>query len=159
MRKTILVLGAIACAIPVIAFATEPADDPRPNSHFAHCEGQGEAERCSMDFNTDKEGDDENKDRITHLNIYSKCAPVPVRPKGFWPNVPVSKGHFKVVARDPEDQVTDFTGEKLKYDIEGRFVTPTKAVGTYNIDSPSSNCKDRDRKFEAKRVDKARRTF
>lgn len=132
MRKTILTLGAVACAVPALALA---AADPKPNSHFSYKTPNGSV---PLDFNTNKAGD-----KITGLSMYARCSAVPPK-KGVFPPVAVNNGRFS-----KEGTIENVIGEKIDYEVQGKFKKPKKAVGTYKL--TKKGCNDKERDFVAKR--------
>lgn len=138
MRKTLLSLVAVACAIPAVALA---AADPKPDSAFAYCTGSGEDRRCPLTFETNKAGN-----KIKELSIYDKCSPVPIKSKtGGFPPIEVNNGKFS-----DEGTVENFVGDKIKYKISGKFTRPKKAVGEYRL--TTRDCNDKVQEFVAKRI-------
>lgn len=137
MKRTLLILVAIACVVPAIAFA---AADPKPNSHFIYCKA---GNNCPLDFNTSKSGS-----KITTLSMYSKCSPVPVGKKGFFPPVAVNNGKFS-----KEGTIENVIGDKVTYEFQGKFKKPKKAVGTFRL--TTNKCSDSAHDFVAKRDGKA----
>ena len=135
MRKTLLALAAVACAIPAIALA---AADPKPNSAFAWCQKD---DRCPLTFETNKAGN-----KIKELSIYDKCSQVPIKSKtGGFPPIAVNNGKFS-----DEGTVENFIGDKIKYKITGKFTRPKKAVGEYRL--TTKDCNDKVQEFVAKRT-------
>jgi hypothetical protein len=136
MRKLVLALVAVACAVPALAFAALPKKD----SAFAYCETQNS---CPLGFETSKTGR-----RIKELRMYNKCARVPVR-EGY-PRIRVKDtGRFR-----KSGTVTDMVGAELTFTIKGRFRKPGKAVGTFEIDSVQRRreCNADPERFVAKRT-------
>jgi hypothetical protein len=134
MRKTILGLAAVACVVPALAFAADPA----PNSSFRYCESN-DSNNCPFTFKTNRNGT-----KLKKITAYNKCAPVPV-PDGY-PKIPVNnEGKFS-----KSGTVTDVIGEKLQFKFQGKFKKPGKAVGTYDIDRQGCNAQPKE--FVAKRV-------
>jgi hypothetical protein len=133
MRKIILTLGAVACAVPALALA---AADPKPNSHFSYCKV---GNNCPVTFNTNKAGT-----KIKALNMYDKCSRVPVGDKGVFPAVRVNNGKFS-----KEGTIENVTGEKVTWEFKGKFKKPKKAVGTYKL--TTKDCTDSAHDFVAKR--------
>lgn len=132
MRRALLLLAALAVAVPALALAATPAK----NSAFRYCT---ERDLCPLKFETDRRAR-----YVKDIRLYPKCAPVPTR----WPRIRVRRGAF---AR--EGTIRDVNGTKLTYSIEGEFRTRRKAVGTYEVDA--RDCKDRRRKFTARRYGRA----
>ena len=137
MRKALVAFGAVACVVPALAFA---AADPKPDSHFTYCKTQ---QNCPLDFSTSKTGT-----KIKHLSAFSKCAPIPVGKKGFYPPIAVNNGKFS-----KEGSIDNVLGEKVNYEFEGKFKKPKKAVGTYKL--TTKDCNDSEHDFVAKRDGKA----
>jgi hypothetical protein len=137
MQKTLITLGAIACALPALAFAAHPAKD----SNFAWCPKENQ---CPMTFNTNEKGT-----KIINMSLYTKCAPVPPR-DGYWPTMKVNdKGKFS-----KEGSFADVTMQTIEFTIKGKFVRKKKAVGTFDVDSfgrGGDRCNDKEREFVAKR--------
>ena len=134
MRKIIAVVAGVACVVPALALAADPA----PSTQFAWSE-QGDSVR----FKTNKSGT-----KLKQLSMYNKCARVPV--EGGYPRVPVNdEGKFS-----KSGKVTDVIGQELTFEIKGKFRKPGKAVGTYEIDSQkgAKKCNSDPVEFVAKRV-------
>jgi hypothetical protein len=119
---------ALAAAAPALV----PAATPQKASAFRYCTSR---DACPLKFETDP-----LSRYVKDIRLYPKCAPVPTR----WPGMNVVDGEFESGGR-----VRDVNGTRLTYSIEGRFTTPRKAVGTYRVQS--RDCKDRRRKFTARR--------
>jgi len=133
VRKLLLTLAVVACVVPALALAAQPKKD----SAFQWCENKNS---CPLGFETNPKGT-----KIIDIRAYNKCAQVPAT----YPKIKVKDdGTFS-----KSGNVTDVTGNKLNYKIEGKFKKPKKAVGTYDIDA--KGCKADAQKFVAKRVGKA----
>jgi hypothetical protein len=128
MKRALLTLLALAAIVPGLV----PAATPQRGSAFRYCTDR---DVCPLKFETDS-----RSRYVKDIRLYPKCAPVPTR----WPGMRVRKGEFS-----GEGRVRDVTGTRLTYSIEGRFKTRRKAVGTYRV--TSRDCKDRRRKFVARR--------
>jgi hypothetical protein len=134
MKKIILAVAVAACLVPAMALAAKPAK----NSAFSHCEKK---DRCPFGFETTKTGR-----KITDINLYAKCSPVPVM---NWGKIKVkASGKFK-----KSGTAVDVIGQAIEFTIKGKFTTRRKAVGTYLVER--SDCKDKEQEFVAKRVGKA----
>jgi hypothetical protein len=132
LRKTLVVLAAVACVVPTLAFAADPAK----NASFQYCKSDND---CPLRFKTNRGGG-----KLTNLTMYNKCAQLPVN--GFYPKVPVNdEGKFS-----KSGTVTDVTGQELRFKIQGKFKKPGKAVGTYDIDR--QGCSAQPTEFVAKRA-------
>jgi hypothetical protein len=132
VRKPLLGLVAVACVVPALAFAADPA----PSSSFRYCESNN---NCPFTFKTNKTGT-----KLKKITAYNKCASVPV-PDGY-PKIPVNnEGKFS-----KSGTVTDVIGQKLQFKFQGKFKKPGKAVGTYDIDRQGCNAQPTE--FVAKRV-------
>ena len=143
MRKTLVVLPAVACVVPALAFAALPKKD----SAYTYCESKNS---CPLTFDTTKTGR-----KITNLSMYNDCAQVPAR--DGYPKIRVKDtGKFK-----KSGKVTDVTGAELSFTIKGKFKKPKKAVGTFEIDSsrsatpPFGPCDSNPKDFVAKRKGEA----
>ena len=128
MKRALLTLVVLAASVPALV----PAATPQKSSAFRYCTDR---DVCPLKFETDP-----RSRYVKDIRLYPKCAPVPTR----WPGMNVRKGEFASGGR-----VRDVNGTRLTYSIEGRFTTPRKAVGTYRVQS--RDCKDRLRKFTARR--------
>ena len=128
MKRALLLIIALAAAVPALV----PAATPKGASAFRYCTDR---DVCPLKFETDP-----RSRYVKDIRLYPKCAPVPTR----WPGMNVVDGEFESGGR-----VRDVNGTRLTYSIEGRFTTPRKAVGTYRVQS--RGCKDRTRKFTARR--------
>ena len=128
MKRLLLTLIALTAVVPALVQAVTPAK----SSAFRHCTAP---EVCPFKFETDP-----RSRYVKDIRLYPKCARVPT----VWPGMNVRRGEFESGGR-----VRDVHGTRLTYSIEGRFITPRKAVGTYKVES--RNCKDRRRKFTARR--------
>ena len=135
MKKILLTLAAVACAVPALALAADPA----PSTEFSWSE-QGD----SVLFKTNKSGT-----KLKQVSMYNKCARVPA--ESGYPRIPVNdEGKFK-----KSGTVTDVIGQELTFEIKGKFRKPGKAVGTYEIDSQkgAKKCDSDPEEFVAKRVE------
>ncbi len=132
MRKLILVVAAAACLAPVAALAANPAK----KSAFAYCSAK---DKCPLRFETSADGK-----KVVDIRLYNDCSRLPTT----FPSIKVRKGRFSKsgTAKNVVDQDVEFR-------IEGRFVKPGKAVGTYDADTKGCNAKPVE--FTAKRVGKA----
>jgi hypothetical protein len=128
MKLALLTSLALAALVPALV----PAATPQRSSAFRYCTDR---DVCPLKFETDP-----RSRYVKDIRLYPKCAPVPTR----WPGMNVRNGEFASGGR-----VRDVNGTRLTYSIEGRFTTPRKAVGTYRVQS--RDCKDRPRKFVARR--------
>lgn len=128
MKRALLTIIVLAAALPTLV----PAATPKGASAFRYCT---DGDTCPLKFETDSQSR-----YVKDIRLYPKCAPVPTR----WPGMNVRNGEFESGGR-----VRDVNGTRLTYSIEGRFTTPRKAVGTYRVES--RDCKDRLRKFTARR--------
>ena len=148
MRKIIAVVAAVACVIPALALA---AADPEPSSQYAWCKDKQRTE-CPFRFNTNARGDPPRATKLKKVRLFTKCAPVPLdRPGGNWPSMRVENGKFS-----RKGTVEDVIGQKINYEIKGKFVKPRRAEGTIDVDR-GNDCTDRDRNFVAKWVPPADR--
>ncbi|MGH2838993.1 MAG: hypothetical protein ACRDJY_11695 [Thermoleophilaceae bacterium] len=135
MRKTIAVVAAVACVVPVLAFAAEPAK----RTQFTWSE-----QPDSVSFKTNKTGT-----KLKQVSMYNKCASVPV--ESGYPKIPVNdEGKFS-----KSGKVTDVIGQELTFEIKGKFKKPRKAVGTFEIDSQKGGkrCDEDPVEFVAKPVE------
>ena len=135
MRKIIAVVVVVACVIPALALAADPA----PSTEFSWSE-----QSDSVHFKTNKTGT-----KLKKLSMYNKCAKVPV--EGGYPKIPVNdEGKFS-----KSGKVTDVIDAELTFTIKGKFKKPGKAVGTFEIDSErrGKQCDAEPQEFVAKRVE------
>lgn len=131
MKKLCLTFATALVLVPALSFAAKPAK----SSIFLWCKSGGQV--CPFGFETTKSGK-----AIKEIRAYNKCAQVPAN----FPKIRVKDdGRFK-----KSGSVTDVTGTRLTYTIQGRFKRPKKAVGTYDIDS--RKCSAKPTKFVAKKV-------
>ena len=128
MKRALLTSIVLAGSVPALV----PAATPQKSSAFRYCTAR---DVCPLKFETDP-----RSRYVKDIRLYPKCAPVPT----VWPGMNVRNGEFESAGK-----VRDVNGTKLTYSIEGTFTTPRKAVGTYRVES--RNCKDRRRKFTARR--------
>ena len=138
MRKIIAVISVLACVIPALALAADPA----PSSSFRYCSTPN---KCPLTFKTNATGT-----KIKKLTMYNKCADVPPQ-AGVYPRVPINdEGKFH-----KSGTVTDVIGQELTYEIKGKFRKPGKAVGTFEIDSQKGGkkCDADPEEFVAKKVE------
>ena len=135
MKRILLTLAAVACAVPMFAFAADPA----PSTEFSWSDGGD-----SVSFKTNKSGT-----KLKKLAMYNHCARVPPE-AGVYPRVPVNdEGKFS-----KSGKVTDVIGQELTFTIKGKFKRPGKAVGTYEVDTRrgAKECDEDPVEFVAKRV-------
>ena len=128
MKLALLTVLALTAVVPALV----PAATPKRASAFRYCTDR---DVCPFKFETDP-----RSRYVKDIRLYPKCAPVPT----VWPGMNVRNGEFESAGK-----VRDVNGTRLTYSIEGRFTTPRKAVGTYRVQS--RDCKDRLRKFTARR--------
>jgi hypothetical protein len=126
------VLAVALGLVPALALAANPAR----NSEFHWCQAE---DVCPFSFETSKDGR-----YVKRIRAYNDCNQVPAP----YPRLRVRKGQFA-----KSGTVTNIIGEKVTYTIVGRFKTPKRAVGTYDVDG--KDCKAKPRRFTARRIGRA----
>lgn len=115
--KRILAAAACAAAATVAIGAAAPAalalaQHPRAGN-YAQLNASGD--RIKMAFTLDK-------GHVSNAIHYDKCVRVPIE----MPSISVSNGRFSY-----DGKRTDVIGQRFKVHVDGKFVTRTKAKGTW----------------------------
>jgi hypothetical protein len=107
---TMAVVTFLVFLLPALALALTP----KPG-HYAQTKG---GKFVGVGFDVTK------SQRVKALQIYDKCAKVPLKT----PTVKITKGSFSL-----HKTVKDVIGQTFDIDVTGKFVSKTKAMGTAKL--------------------------